>query len=44
MVELDLAILDKVITDTIKHLEEGKEQISDIAETPGKTGMSSKRI
>lgn len=30
---IDLTILDKVITDTIKHLEEGKEQISDIAET-----------
>lgn len=30
---IDLTILDKIITDTIKHLEEGKEQISDIAET-----------
>jgi two-component system sensor histidine kinase DegS len=30
---IDPAILDKIITDTIKHLEDGKDQISDIAET-----------
>lgn len=29
--KLDLAVLDKIIKDTVNHLESGKEQISDIA-------------
>ncbi len=31
--KVDLASLDKIVNDTIKHLEVGKEQISEIAET-----------
>lgn len=31
--KVDLAMLDKIINDTIKHIESGKEQISKIAET-----------
>ncbi|NLC11288.1 MAG: histidine kinase [Firmicutes bacterium] len=30
---MDITLLDKIIKDTVKHLEEGKQQISDIAES-----------
>lgn len=31
--KMDITLLDKIIKDTVKHLEEGKQQISDIAES-----------
>lgn len=31
--KVDLKVLDQIIKDTVRHLEEGKEQITDLAET-----------